>query len=121
MLRLATMARAAATRASARALASSALSPGTSFDDALYFTSTTSFNAWLAANHDSKTELFVGFWKKHAATAHESITWSEAVDEALFRHEASHVVLGGRRRERMGAGGGRQGDEAQPSGHGGGG
>jgi uncharacterized protein YdeI (YjbR/CyaY-like superfamily) len=39
------------------------------------------FRAWLKKHHASETELWVGFYKK--ATGKPSITWPEAVDEAL--------------------------------------
>jgi uncharacterized protein YdeI (YjbR/CyaY-like superfamily) len=47
----------------------------------LFFPTPASFRAWLAANHDSETELWVGFHKK--ATGRPSITWEESVREAL--------------------------------------
>ena len=37
--------------------------------------------AWYEANHDGRSELLVGFWKK--ATGKESVTYQEALDEAL--------------------------------------
>ena len=40
-----------------------------------------SFRAWLQAHHATATELWVGFWKR--ATGRPSITWPEAVDQAL--------------------------------------
>jgi uncharacterized protein YdeI (YjbR/CyaY-like superfamily) len=36
---------------------------------------------WLEQNHDKETEVVVGFYKKE--TGKQSITWQEAVDEAL--------------------------------------
>ena len=39
------------------------------------------FRAWLEENHERAAELWVGFHKK--ATGKPSITWPEAVDEAL--------------------------------------
>jgi uncharacterized protein YdeI (YjbR/CyaY-like superfamily) len=47
----------------------------------VYFDSAAEWRAWLKANHDSATEVFVGFHKK--GTGKPSMTWSEAVDEAL--------------------------------------
>jgi uncharacterized protein YdeI (YjbR/CyaY-like superfamily) len=47
----------------------------------IYFASTAEFRRWLRANHAKETELIVGFYKKH--TRKPSMTWSEAVDEAL--------------------------------------
>jgi uncharacterized protein YdeI (YjbR/CyaY-like superfamily) len=49
--------------------------------DARYFESRAAFRAWLAANHDSPDELWVGFHKK--ASGRPSITYREALDEAL--------------------------------------
>ncbi len=46
-----------------------------------FFKAPDQFRAWLEANHDQKDELVVGFYKK--ATGKPSITWAEAVDEAL--------------------------------------
>jgi len=46
-----------------------------------YFRTPAEFRAWLREHHDSATELWVGFRKKGSSTP--SITWSEAVDEAL--------------------------------------
>ena len=47
----------------------------------VFFAKPAAFRAWLKAHHDSRTELFVGFYKK--GSGKPSITWSEAVDEAL--------------------------------------
>src|SRR5258708_4681428 len=47
----------------------------------IFFTSPKEFRKWLERNHVSKTELFVGFHKKH--TGKPSMTWSESVDQAL--------------------------------------
>ncbi len=49
--------------------------------DAVYFTSAAEFRDWLLANHQTATELWVGFHK--VATGRPSMTWAEAVDEAL--------------------------------------
>ena len=46
-----------------------------------YFRTPNEFRAWLKEHHDRETELWVGFHKKGSGTP--SITWSEAVDEAL--------------------------------------
>lgn len=46
-----------------------------------YFESPADFRAWLAANHASAKEVWVGYWKKH--TGRNGLTWSEAVDQAL--------------------------------------
>lgn len=39
------------------------------------------WRAWLAANHETATEVLLGYWKK--ASGVPSLTWSESVDEAL--------------------------------------
>lgn len=54
---------------------------GSSWEEPIYFESPSAFGDWLADNHDSKAELFVGYYKKHTGRA--VLTWSEAVDEAL--------------------------------------
>jgi uncharacterized protein YdeI (YjbR/CyaY-like superfamily) len=46
-----------------------------------FFKTATEFRAWLEKNHDGASELFVGFRKKHSAKP--SVTYAEAVDEAL--------------------------------------
>ena len=46
-----------------------------------FFVTPTDFRAWLEENHEREPELLVGFHKK--ATGRPSITWPEAVDEAL--------------------------------------
>jgi uncharacterized protein YdeI (YjbR/CyaY-like superfamily) len=46
-----------------------------------FFKTPADFRKWLAAHHDSKTELWVGFYKKDSGKA--SITWPQSVDEAL--------------------------------------
>lgn len=49
--------------------------------DAVFFDSPEAFYSWLAENHDTATEVFVGYWKK--ATGKQTMTWSQAVDQAL--------------------------------------
>ena len=49
--------------------------------DAIYFTSPEQLRDWFAANHETATELWLGSYKK--ATGKPTVTWSEAVDEAL--------------------------------------
>jgi uncharacterized protein YdeI (YjbR/CyaY-like superfamily) len=49
--------------------------------EATYFESRAAFRAWLAENHRSPDELWVGFYKK--ASGRPSITYGEALDEAL--------------------------------------
>jgi uncharacterized protein YdeI (YjbR/CyaY-like superfamily) len=46
-----------------------------------FFKTAAEFRAWLDKNHDRATELHVGLRKKHSRKP--SITYSEAVDEAL--------------------------------------
>ena len=46
-----------------------------------YFKSAKDFRKWLEKNHDKKSELLVGFYKRNSGKA--SITWPEAVDAAL--------------------------------------
>jgi uncharacterized protein YdeI (YjbR/CyaY-like superfamily) len=47
----------------------------------IFFASPAGMRAWLEEHHDTATELIVGYWKKH--TGKPSLTWSQAVDEAL--------------------------------------
>jgi uncharacterized protein YdeI (YjbR/CyaY-like superfamily) len=46
-----------------------------------FFKTPAHFRKWLAAHHDSETELWVAFYKKDSGKA--SITWPQSVDEAL--------------------------------------
>jgi uncharacterized protein YdeI (YjbR/CyaY-like superfamily) len=46
-----------------------------------YFKSAAAFRAWLEVNHDSATELWLGFYKKDSGKG--GITYAEALDEAL--------------------------------------
>lgn len=46
-----------------------------------FFRSAAAFRKWLERHHASTPFVWIGFWKKH--TGHESITYAEAVDEAL--------------------------------------
>lgn len=46
-----------------------------------FFATPAAFRAWLEANHATKTELIVGFYK--TSSGKPSITWPESVDEAL--------------------------------------
>ncbi len=50
-------------------------------EDCTYFDSRAAFRAWLAAHHVSADLLHVGFYKKGSGLP--SVTYSEAVDEAL--------------------------------------
>jgi len=47
----------------------------------VFFASPRSFYEWLEAHHESEGEVWVGYWKKH--TGRSSLTWSQAVDQAL--------------------------------------
>ncbi|MBA4409806.1 MAG: bacteriocin-protection protein [Odoribacter sp.] len=47
----------------------------------IFFDSALSFRKWLEANHQTETEVLVGFYK--VGTKRPSLTWSESVDEAL--------------------------------------
>ena len=49
--------------------------------DPIFFESPQAFYDWLEANHATKTEVQVGFWRGH--TGKPSLTWSESVDQAL--------------------------------------
>lgn len=56
--------------------------PGGSVErPALFFDDVAQFRAWLQDNHDSATELWVGFFKKH--TGRRTIAYQDAVAEAL--------------------------------------
>src|SRR5919204_4603501 len=46
-----------------------------------FFATPADFRAWLERHHDSVSELLVGFFKK--GSGRPSITWPEAVDQAL--------------------------------------
>ena len=47
----------------------------------IFFSSPEAFYDWLEEYHDRETEVHVGYWKKH--TGKPSLSWSEAVDQAL--------------------------------------
>ncbi len=47
----------------------------------MFFASPGAFRTWLEANHATKTELLVGYYK--TSTKKPSLSWSESVDEAL--------------------------------------
>ena len=49
--------------------------------DAIFFDSPEALYSWLAEHHDTATEVFVGYYKK--ATGKQTMSWSEAVDQAL--------------------------------------
>ncbi|GAB2728705.1 YdeI/OmpD-associated family protein [Nocardioides pakistanensis] len=52
-----------------------------SHDAAIYFESPLHWRSWLEEHHQTATEVWVGYWKKH--TGRVNLTWSEAVDQAL--------------------------------------
>jgi len=47
----------------------------------MFFARSSEFRAWLEKNHDKASEIWVGFHKKDSGKP--SITWPEAVDQAL--------------------------------------
>lgn len=47
----------------------------------VFFADQAKWRRWLEENHDTATELVVGFWKK--GSGKPSMTWSESVDQAL--------------------------------------
>ena len=47
----------------------------------IYFESPEEFYEWLEQHHETEAEVYVGYWKK--ATGKPSLTWSQAVDQAL--------------------------------------
>jgi uncharacterized protein YdeI (YjbR/CyaY-like superfamily) len=54
---------------------------GTPEQPALFFADGAEFGRWLAANHDTAPDLWMGLWKKDSGRG--GITWAEAVREAL--------------------------------------
>lgn len=57
------------------------MSPRLEPHDVIYFESPAALRDWFDANHETATELWIGYHKK--ATGRPSLTWSQAVDEAL--------------------------------------
>jgi uncharacterized protein YdeI (YjbR/CyaY-like superfamily) len=49
--------------------------------EAIFFSTPAEFRAWLEEHHETASEVWVGYYKK--ATRKPTMTWSEAVDEAL--------------------------------------
>jgi uncharacterized protein YdeI (YjbR/CyaY-like superfamily) len=49
--------------------------------DATFFATPTELRAWLEQHHAAATELWLGYYKK--AAGRETITWAQAVEEAL--------------------------------------
>jgi uncharacterized protein YdeI (YjbR/CyaY-like superfamily) len=54
---------------------------GTVEKPAIFFADPDEFGAWLAANHDTATELWMGLRRRHVAD--RGLTWKDAVVEAL--------------------------------------
>ena len=54
---------------------------GTPERPARFFSGPEEFRAWLEANHDTETELWMGLYKKHVPD--RGLTWEQAVPEAL--------------------------------------
>jgi uncharacterized protein YdeI (YjbR/CyaY-like superfamily) len=50
-------------------------------DDVRIFPTAAAFRAWLEANHDTATELWIGYYKK--GVPRTSMTYPESVDEGL--------------------------------------
>jgi uncharacterized protein YdeI (YjbR/CyaY-like superfamily) len=50
-------------------------------DEATFFATPAELRSWMDAHHENAAALWVGFYKK--GTGKPSITWPEAVDEAL--------------------------------------
>lgn len=54
---------------------------GTPERPALFFSGPAEWRAWLEANHDTATELWMGLYRKHVDPP--GLQWAEAVEEAL--------------------------------------
>ena len=54
---------------------------GTPEQPAIFFSGPDQFAAWLAAHHDTATELWMGLYKRHVVDC--GLTWKDAVVEAL--------------------------------------
>ena len=54
---------------------------GTPERPAVFFSGPEEFRAWLEANHETETELWMGLYKKHVPD--RGLTWEQAVPEAL--------------------------------------
>lgn len=50
-------------------------------ENPIYFRSSDELREWFDANHETATELWIGYHRK--ATGRPSLTWSETVDESL--------------------------------------
>lgn len=55
--------------------------PAPTPSDVRFFPTPADFRSWLAANHTTAAELWVGYYKKGSGRL--SITWPESVDQAL--------------------------------------
>jgi uncharacterized protein YdeI (YjbR/CyaY-like superfamily) len=55
--------------------------PMASPPEPIFFASPQEFYDWLEEHHETESEVYVGIWKKH--TGKPSLTWSQAVDQAL--------------------------------------
>lgn len=58
-----------------------ASAPGHRWDDPRLFPNQAAFRKWLSKNHDSVTELWVGFYNKKSGKT--AMTYAQAVDESL--------------------------------------
>jgi uncharacterized protein YdeI (YjbR/CyaY-like superfamily) len=70
--------------------------------DPIYFESPEELRDWFDEHHLTAPELWVGYWKK--ATAHPTVTWQEAVIEALcvgWIDGVRYSVDAGRSRQRF--------------------
>lgn len=47
----------------------------------IFFKSPAEYRSWLERNHDTATELWIGYWRKH--TEKPSLTWEQVVEESL--------------------------------------
>jgi uncharacterized protein YdeI (YjbR/CyaY-like superfamily) len=47
----------------------------------IFFTTPDQLRAWFDAHHETESELWLGYYKKH--TGRSALAWSDAVDEAL--------------------------------------
>lgn len=56
---------------------------GTDERPAIFFSSPEEFRDWLAVNHATETELWMGLYKKHVPEPRRGLTWEQAVPEAL--------------------------------------
>ncbi|HLV56979.1 MAG TPA: YdeI/OmpD-associated family protein [Actinotalea caeni] len=74
---------------------------GTAERPAVFFSGPEEFRAWLEANHDTATELWMGLYAKHVPD--RGLTWEEAVPEALcfgWIDSVSQRIDEGSRRQR---------------------